>query len=87
MERVVYRSPNAKSIRLVTAPSFGTFRFVPLPQHTVIDVVLFVKQGDRNMVNQLRIRVGPDMETVDWLLDNNTITGRLVDPLRKSSRV
>lgn len=32
------------------------------------------------MVNRLHIRVVPDMETVDWLLDNNTITGQLVDP-------
>ncbi|NKB72410.1 MAG: hypothetical protein GKR89_35485 [Candidatus Latescibacteria bacterium] len=55
----------------------GTYRFRKIPAG---DVVLHVMHDDRNMVNRLQFRVGPDMETVDWLLDNNTITGLLVDP-------
>ena len=55
----------------------GTYRFRNVP---AVDVVLHVKHDDRNMVNRLPLSIDPDMETVDWLLDNNTITGRLVDP-------
>ena len=44
------------------------------------DVVLHLKHDDRNMVNRLQFRVGPDLKTVEWLLDNNTISGKLVDP-------
>jgi len=55
----------------------GTYRFRSIPAG---DVVLLLKHDDRNMVNRLRFNVGPNVESVDWLLDNNTISGRLVDP-------
>ena len=54
----------------------GHYRFRDVPPG---DYLLQVNHDDRNMVAHRRIRVGPDMEPIDWLLDNNTITGKLVD--------
>ena len=54
----------------------GHFRFRDIPPG---DYVLLVNHDDRNMVSRRRVHVGPRMETIEWLLDNNTISGKLVD--------
>ena len=54
----------------------GLYRFRDIPAG---DYVLHLKHDDRNMVNRLATRVTGDMPSIDWLLDNNSITGRLVD--------
>ena len=55
----------------------GRFRFRNIP---VGEVVVHVKHDDRHMVNRRTIHVESKMDPVDWLLDNNTISGQLVDP-------
>ena len=54
----------------------GHYRFRDIPAG---DYLLRVKHDDRNMVAFRAVRVGPNMKPIDWLLDNNTISGKLVD--------
>ncbi|MGI9471895.1 MAG: hypothetical protein ACR2NZ_10205 [Rubripirellula sp.] len=55
----------------------GHYRFRDIPPG---DYLLRVKHDDRNMIAFRKVQVGPNMEPIDWLLDNNTISGKLVDP-------